>query len=66
MANTQQHPNWIQVTVYDEASGERVATVFRSDAIPLFVASPDLLAWKGRNRPRTGERRKRCHFVTVS
>jgi len=33
-----------QVTVYDEASGKRVATVFQAEAIPLIAAAPEMLA----------------------
>ncbi len=33
-----------QVTVYDETSGKRVATVFQAEAIPLIATAPELLA----------------------
>jgi hypothetical protein len=32
-----------QITVYDEATGERIATVFNAEAVPLIAAAPDLL-----------------------
>lgn len=39
-------PDWhVQITVYAESDGQRVATVFQSEAnADLFVAAPDLLA----------------------
>lgn len=35
---------FVQVTVADEKTGERVATVFSAEAVPLVEAAPDLLA----------------------
>lgn len=37
-------PGHTQVTVYDEADGQRVATVFRADAVPLIASAPKLAA----------------------
>ena len=37
-------PGHTQITVYDESSGERVATVFSEDAVGPIAAAPDLLA----------------------
>ena len=49
----------VQVTVYDEESGERVATVFKADAVPVVAAAPDLLAQalrlRGAHYVRTGQ-----------
>ena len=37
-------PNgFTQITIYDETSGERVATVFSEEAATLFKAAPELL-----------------------
>jgi len=32
-----------QTTIYDETTGERIATVFNAEAIPLIAAAPELL-----------------------
>ena len=34
---------WTQITVYEESSGERVATVFNEAAACLIEAAPELL-----------------------
>lgn len=33
-----------QVTVYAESTGDRIATVFEREAVPLVAAAPDLYA----------------------
>lgn len=35
---------YTQVTVYDEVTGDRIATVFDAEAVPLIEAAPDMLA----------------------
>lgn len=33
----------VQVTVYDEATGNRMATVFDAQAVPVVTAAPNML-----------------------